>query len=128
MPLFCSPFLVLLMHTSALAANKDSNSLFNASLRMTWGLLVVLAILLIIYTLVKKRVSLLQGNDKTLIKIVETRHLMPKKTLFLVQVRGQEFLLGAASDSIVLIARIDADSPNSFDNLLKSTTGVKEQS
>lgn len=105
----------------AAAAVADGSSLINDSLRLTWGLLIVLAVMFVIYLLVKKRLTLLQGGGKGVIKIVETRHLMPKKTLYLVQVRGQEFLLGSGSDRIELIARLDGrPEQQSFDELLNS--------
>jgi flagellar protein FliO/FliZ len=112
----------------ARALGNEAPSLLNASLRMTWGLLVVLAVLLIIYVLIKKRLSLLQGRGKGLINIIETRHLLPKKSLFLVEVRGQEFLLGTGSDTIELIARIDPDQPrHSFAQILNSAETAKPQ-
>lgn len=105
----------------AAAAVADGSTLINDSLRLTWGLLIVLAVMFVIYLLAKKRLALLQGGGKGVIKIVETRHLMPKKTLFLVQVRGQEFLLGSGSDRIELIARLDGrPEQQSFDELLNN--------
>ncbi len=116
--------LFLLSCRPALAIGADDHSLLNSSLRMIWGLLVVLAILMIIYMLLKRRMSTLHGGGKGMIKIVETRHLMPKKSLFLVEVRGQEFLLAAGSDSLELIARIDPGrTGRSFDELLQERRG-----
>ncbi|MBE0582439.1 MAG: flagellar biosynthetic protein FliO [Desulfofustis sp.] len=112
----------------AWALANEAPSLLNASLRMTWGLLVVLAVLLIIYVLIKKRLSLLQGRGKGLINIIETRHLLPKKSLFLVEVRGQEFLLGTGSDTIELIARIEPDRPrHSFEQILNTAESTRPQ-
>jgi flagellar protein FliO/FliZ len=91
---------------------------FSATLRLVWGLLVVLGILFIIYGLMKKKMSFLQTPGKGLIKIVEVRHLMPKKSLYLVEIRGQEFLLGAGQDRIDLIAAIDRNPDGSFTEIL----------
>jgi flagellar protein FliO/FliZ len=114
--------LALMGDRSAWALGDEAPSLLNASLRMTWGLLVVLAVLLIIYGIVKKRLSPMQGRSKGRINVIETRHLMPKKSLFLVEVRGREYLLGAGSDSLELIARIDGDQPGrSFQQILSDT-------
>jgi flagellar protein FliO/FliZ len=90
----------------------------SASLRVIWGLLIVLGILFIIYGLMKKKMSFLHMPGKGIIKIVEVRHLMPKKSLYLVEVRGQEFLLGAGQDRIDLIAAINRDSAGSFAEIL----------
>jgi len=121
LPFLLSPIL-LMGYRNAWALDSEGPSLLNSSLRMTWGLLVVLAVLLIIYVIVKKRLAPLQGRGKGRINVIETRHLMPKKSLFLVEVRGQEFLLGAGSDSIELIARIDGDNGarRSFDQILSA--------
>lgn len=105
----------------AFALTKENVSIFGSSLRMIWGLLVVLGILLIIYGLVKKRITSFHGGGKGIIKVIETRHLLPKKTLFLVEVRGKEFLLGSGSDSLQLISPIDtSERTPSFDELLQS--------
>lgn len=113
-------FLGVVTPTASSAA--ESFTILNSSLKMIWGLLVVLGILLIIYGLVKKRVNLLHGGGKGEIKVIETRHLMPKKSLFLIEVRGQEFLIGSGSDSLSLIAPLnDPIAPTSFDSILKDS-------
>lgn len=101
----------------------ESFNLLNSSLKMIWGLLVVLGILLIIYGLIKKRVTLLQGGSKGVIKVIESRHLVPKKSLFLVEVRGKEYLLGSGADSLTLIAALDNKDHASpeFKSILKDT-------
>lgn len=105
----------------AFALTHENISIFGSSLRMLWGLLVVLGILLIIYGLVKKRITSFHGGGKGIIKVIETRHLLPKKTLFLVEVRGKEFLLGSGSDSLQLISPLDtSEHTPSFDELLQS--------
>ncbi|MEE4164436.1 MAG: flagellar biosynthetic protein FliO [Desulfocapsaceae bacterium] len=108
----------LLLYQSAfphLACAAENFSLLGSSLKMIWGLLVVLGILLIIYGLVKKRMTLLQGGGKGIIKVIESRHLMPKKSLFLVEVRGREYLLGSGADSLNLIASLDGTDQHSAD-------------
>ena len=102
---------------NALCATEP-DSTFSAPLRLIWGLLIVLGILFIIYGLMKKKMSFLNVSEKGIIKIVEVRHLPPKKSLYLVEVRGQEFLLGAGQDRIELIAAINRDSKSSFSDIL----------
>ncbi len=75
-----------------------------AGLRMFWGLLLVLGILLLIYGFAKKRLSPIYTNEKSKIKVLEIRHLMPKKSLCLVEVSGKEYLLGLGNDNITLLA------------------------
>jgi len=78
-----------------------------AGFRLFWGLLIVFGILLVIYALARKKLSFLNnGSGKGVITIIETRHLMPRKSLCLVKVRDQEFLLALGNDRINLIAAI----------------------
>ncbi len=92
--------------TNAFAGTESPFS-FAATLRLFWGLLIVLGVLLVVYALAKKKLSFLSaGNGKGAITIIEMRHLMPRKSLCLIKVRGQEYLLGLGNDQINLIAAI----------------------
>lgn len=75
-------------------------------LRVFWGLGVVLAIILILYWLLRKRFSLLANHPEKLITIVEIKPLSGKKSLCLVRVKGQEFLLGLSGDQISHLATL----------------------
>ncbi|MBU0943427.1 MAG: flagellar biosynthetic protein FliO [Proteobacteria bacterium] len=109
-----------------MAAGTDT-SLASAGLRMLWGLLVVLGLLLIIYGLARKRLSLAHSNRKSQIKILETRHLMAKKSLCLVEVAGREYLLGLGNDTITLLATLDAEKNHNFSATLETATEQHEQ-
>ncbi|MBL4902537.1 FliO/MopB family protein [Desulfotalea psychrophila] len=89
-------------------------TLFSTSLRMIWGLLIVLGILFAIYGIMRKRLSFAQSNSKSKIQIKEIRHLMPKKSLCLVEVDGQNFLLGIGTDTITLLAPLEGSKDTSF--------------
>lgn len=125
---FC---LFCLFAQTALAGEQPPFSL-SASIRLFWGLLIVLGILFIVYALVKKRLSMLNGGNKGVITIVETRHLMPRKSLCLIRVREREYLLGLGNDRISLIAALPStpDEPptdnRSFAKIL--TTAATEES
>jgi flagellar protein FliO/FliZ len=86
---------------------------------MGWALLVVIGLILAIYGLAKKRLLLgkIGGNA---IRIIELRPLMPKSSLALVEVRGQEYLLGISADKIQLIAALSQNSKDKpdFDSVL----------
>ncbi len=69
-------------------------------MRMLGGLIVVLAIILGLYYLLRKRLSSFQHQGKGAINIVEIKHVQPRKTLMLVEVRGREYLIGSGGDSI----------------------------
>jgi flagellar protein FliO/FliZ len=113
-----SAALILLLPPSVMAAELDGTA---AMLRLTWGLLVVLGIMLILYALARKRFSLLQPPSGSAIRIVELRHLMPKKSLCLVEVKGQQFLLGLSSDRISLIAEISGERNETFAAVLEKS-------
>ena len=97
-------------------------SLLAAGLRMLWGLVIVLGILLIIYGLMRKRLSFIQSNSRSKIQIKEIRHIMPKKSICLVEVGGQEFLLGLGSESITFLSTIENSEKGSFNATLASAT------
>ena len=67
-------------------------------------------------------------REEGIIKIIESRHLMPKKSLFLIEVRGREYLVGSGGDSLNLIASIgDENHSNStFESILKDTESSKQ--
>jgi flagellar protein FliO/FliZ len=116
LPAFLVFFLIFPAKIAFCSTGPDTP--FSATLRLVWGLLIVLGILFIIYGLMKKKMSFLQTPGKGLIKIIEVRHLMPKKSLYLVEIRGQEFLLGAGNDRIDLIAAINGKPEGSFTEIL----------
>jgi len=87
---------------------------------MFWGLLIVLGILLIIYGIMRKKLSFVKHNDNSAINIKEIRHLMPKKSICLVEVGDQEYLLGLGSDTISLISQVSTKKNETFDNTLES--------
>jgi len=117
--------LVLLSPQTATAAAEMSDT--SAYLRLTWGLLIVLGIILIFYALAKKRFSLLNSSEKNLIKVLEIRHLMPKKSICLIEVRGREYLLGIGADNVSLIAGLSQDSESTFAAILEKSTSATEK-
>jgi len=95
------------------AAAPEIDSL-GSYFRVIWGLLVVLAIILILYGLLRKRISLFHSPASQSIKIIEMKPLMSKKALCLVEVKGEEFLLGLSNDSITHIATLNSKKDSSF--------------
>jgi flagellar protein FliO/FliZ len=89
--------------------------------RVIWGLLVVLGIILILYGIFKKRLSLFHTPSSQSIKVLEIKPLMPKKSLCLVEVKGEEYLLGISSDQITHIATIRPKKDSSFAATLSRT-------
>ena len=81
------PAVFLIFPVEAALCASEPDTTFSTPLRLIWGLLIVLGILFIIYGLMKKKMSFLHLSEKGIIKIVEVRHLPPKKSLYLVEVR-----------------------------------------
>jgi flagellar protein FliO/FliZ len=107
--LFLFPLLVCLSVQTAMAGGEPPISL-SATLRLFWGLLIVLGVLLVVSALVRKKLTFFNGGKgKSIITVVETRHLMPKKSVCLIRVRNQEFLIGLGNDQVSLIASIPSD-------------------
>jgi len=117
--------LVLLSPQTATAAAEMSDT--SAYLRLTWGLLIVLGIILIFYALAKKRFSLLNSSEKNLIKVLEIRHLMPKKSVCLIEVRGREYLLGIGAENVSLIAGLPQNSESTFAAILEKSSSATEK-
>jgi len=117
--------LVLLSPQTATAAAEMSDT--SAYLRLTWGLLIVLGIILIFYALAKKRFSLLNSSEKNLIKVLEIRHLMPKKSVCLIEVRGREYLLGIGAENVSLIAGLPQNSESTFASILEKSSEAAEK-
>jgi len=89
--------------------------------RVVWGLLVVLGVILILYGILKKRFSLFNTPASQSIKVIEMKPLMSKKALCLVEVKGEEYLLGISGDRITHIATIGAEKKPSFAATLSRT-------
>jgi flagellar protein FliO/FliZ len=82
--------------------------------RVFWGLGIVLAIILILYALLRKRFSLFANHPQKHITIVEIKPLSGRKSLCLVRVKEQEFLIGLSGDNISHLATLSGPSSPSF--------------
>ena len=90
-------FLLGVSATPAWSAEFDPVA---SGMRMLGGLLVVLLIILGLYYILRKRLGIMQNQGKGAISIIEIKHVQPRKTLMLVEVRGREYLIGSGGDSI----------------------------
>ena len=94
--------------------------------RVIWGLLVVLGIILALYALLRKRFSLLAATPEHNIKILEVKQLMGKKSLCLITVKGNEYLLGICGDRINHLATLPSKTDLSFAATLRSTEADRQ--
>ena len=95
--------------------------------RVMWGLCIVLAIILILYALLKRRFSIINPRGGRAIRVLEIQPLMPRKSLCLVEVKGREFLLGIGTDTITLLADLDNSPKASFQETLDSAARAGQQ-
>lgn len=109
---------IFILHYRIAYPAEEFGSLYSG-LRMLWGLVIVLAIILIIYAILKRRFSVFKQQENCLIKVLEIKHVMPKKSLILIEVKGQEFLVGSGNDSINTI--VPVSNNQSFDSVLEES-------
>ncbi len=116
-------FILLPVNPAGAATSEQLVELgsLNSYFQMIWGLLVVLGLILILYGLFKRRFSLLQQNSSKAIKILEIKPLMAKKALCLVEVRGEEHLLGIGANEITHLAALSEKKGTPFQETLQNT-------
>ena len=94
---------------------------FDSYLRVIWGLLIVLGIILALYGLLRKRFSLLSSTTQQEIKILEIKPLMGRKALCLVSVRGRDLLLGISGENITHLTSFPGSAEDSFAKVLRNS-------
>lgn len=112
---------LLLVPAGALAAESDPMDPLTSGLEMMAALGVVLGVVLLLYFLVRKKTPAFFGPARQgAIKVLETRHLGPRKSLCLVRVKGEDLLLGVCQDRIELLARPAGGGEQDFSGTLDS--------
>ncbi|PLX84486.1 MAG: flagellar biosynthetic protein FliO [Desulfuromonas sp.] len=101
-------------------AAAEGGDLFSSSLKLIAALGVVLGIILILYWVGRRGVGFLPSAKGGIIKVVEMRPLGAKRSLCLVEVRGEEFLLGLGGDRVELLSPLGERSSKSFDEALQA--------
>jgi len=102
--------LLLFIPISAVAGEGEGGFSFAASLAQMLGALAVVLGLIYLITHLSRRwlkVGLGHTGRQSYIRVVETRHMAPKKSLLLVEVGGEYLLLSNSSEGISLIKQID---------------------
>ncbi|WP_456388212.1 FliO/MopB family protein [Desulfolithobacter sp.] len=103
------------------SAAQSSNSLGSSALQMVWALLVVVGLILVIYAIARKRMGL-GHSGRGVIKIREIRHLQPKASIVLVEVRDRELLLGVGNGQIELLADMGKRDRTDFEKIMDEST------
>lgn len=74
---------------------------------MLASLLLVLACIFVFAYLVKKTNLLKNGKGRTLIKVVATQPLTNKGRVQMIEINGQQYLLGVTEQNITLLDKLD---------------------
>jgi flagellar protein FliO/FliZ len=75
--------------------------------QMVGSLILVIGIILILYYFAKRFLNVPQAGAFRYIRVVETRHLAPKKSLVLVEVGGEYLLLSNSGDTVSFIKQVE---------------------
>ena len=102
---FAATFLAVFWACPVWAATSGQDlEIIPMSLKVLASLAIVLGLVLFLYA-VLKRGHLVPGGKSGQIKIVEIRHLAPKKTLYLVEVKDRTLLIGTTTERMETLAQ-----------------------
>ena len=92
----------------SLACASDGLEVAGSLGQMVGSLVLVIGIILVLYYLAGRYLKLPQGGSHFgYIRVVETRHLAPKKSLVLVEVAGEYLLLSNTGEGVSFIKQVD---------------------
>lgn len=98
----------LLSPLQAWAGEEGSGPELWGSLAQTAGsLILVIGIILLLYYLAGRFLKVPQGGGAGYIRVVETRHFGPKKSLVLVEVGGEYLLLSNSGEGMQFIKQVE---------------------
>jgi flagellar protein FliO/FliZ len=97
---------------------NDGGSMAGAVLQMIASLAVVIGIIYLLYYVSNRWFKGIGGGktDAGHIRIVETRHLAPKKSLMIIEVAGEYLLLDNGSEGMRLIKKLENGNELSANN------------
>ena len=91
----------------AVAGASGGPELAGSLAQMLGSLVLVIGIILILYYLAGRFLKVPNGNPFRYIRVVETRHLAPKKSLVLVEVGGEYLLLSNSGEGVSFIKQVE---------------------
>jgi len=90
------------------ACASDGPDLAGSFAQMIGSLILVIGIILVLYYLAGRFLKVPQGGSPFhYIRVVETRHLAPKKSLVLVEVAGEYLLLSNSGEGVSFIKQVE---------------------
>ena len=109
------------------AADPADLELVPMSLKVMAALAVVLGLVLILYALLRRGGRWLPSGQNSAIKLIEVRHLAPKKILYLVEVNNSTLLLGATAERLEALAEWPQQPGGDFEKVLNAQKTQEEQ-
>ena len=98
----------LALPAGALGADGGGPNLAGSLAQMVGSLVLVIGIILILYYLAGRFLKLGRSQGGAgYIRVVETRHLAPKKSLLLVEVGGEYLLLSNSGEAVTFIKQVE---------------------
>ncbi|MBN2644250.1 MAG: FliO/MopB family protein [Desulfuromonadaceae bacterium] len=91
---------LVLCPVPALAAEAQDLELFSMLFKTVAALAVVIGLVLLCYAFLRKSRRWFPSAAEQKIRILEIRHLGPKKVLYLIEVESQRLLLGSAGERL----------------------------
>jgi len=97
----------LILPAAANASEGGGLDLVGSLAQTAGSLILVIGIILILYYLAGRLMKVPQGGKARHIRVVETRHLAPKKSLLLVEVGGEYLLLSNSGEGITFLKQVE---------------------
>lgn len=77
---------------------------------MIWGLSIVIALILVVYWLMRRKFSITGVMRNRAINVIEMQPLSGRKALAIVKVEGKKLLIGITEQQITLLSTFDSGS------------------
>jgi flagellar protein FliO/FliZ len=97
----------LLIPAGANAAGDGGPDIAGSLAQMVGSLILVIGIILLLYYLAGKFLKVQRSGVSGYIRVVETKHLAPKKSLVLVEVGGEYLLLSSSGEGVTFIKQVE---------------------
>ena len=91
---------MILMPSPVWAMSAEPVNMFAAGMKLVVGMAIVIGLMLLFHVLNRKGFRFLEGRSAGRIRILETRPVGGRKSLCLVEVGGEQILLGIGNDRI----------------------------
>lgn len=110
------------------AASSEPVDFFSSGLKLFVGMAVVIGIMLLIHVMNRKGFKFLESRQSRRIKILENRPMGGRKSVCLLEIEGERFLLGVGNDRVDMLHRFDGPpGAGLFENELQASTAEVEK-